>query len=157
MAADILVYRSEIVPVGQDQLPHIEIAQDIAGHFNNTYGTEVLVRPEPRLNEAAIVPGTDGRKMSKSYGNAIGIFESPGAVRKKVMSIRTDSTPVAAPKNPSACNVLALLRHFIDPAEMGEWVGWPINWRNGSNQHERGGPPWKGGRTISRIYWHRAQ
>ena len=123
MAADILVYRSEIVPVGQDQLPHIEIAQDIAGHFNNTYGTEVLVRPEPRLNEAAIVPGTDGRKMSKSYGNAIGIFESPGAVRKKVMSIRTDSTPVAAPKNPSACNVLALLRHFIDPAEMGEWVG----------------------------------
>ena len=92
-AADILIYRSNLVPVGRDQVQHIEMTQDMAGYFNNTYG-EVFVRPEPRLNAAMTIPGVDGRKMSKSYDNTIAIFDPPKAARKKIMSIKTDSTPV---------------------------------------------------------------
>ena len=117
MAADILIYRSDIVPVGKDQVQHIEMTQDMATHFNTTYKREVLKRPEPRLNEAQIVPGIDGQKMSKSYGNAINMFDPPEVTRKRVMSIKTDSTPVEAPKNPDTCNVFALYKLMATPQE----------------------------------------
>lgn len=120
MAADILIYRSNLVPVGKDQTQHVEMTQDMAGYFNTTYG-EVLVRPEPRFNETAIVPGVDGQKMSKSYGNTIDIFGEPKAMQKRIMSIKTDSTPVEAPKNPDTCTVFALLKLFATPAELAEW------------------------------------
>ncbi|MCK4659633.1 MAG: tryptophan--tRNA ligase [Phycisphaerae bacterium] len=120
MAADILIYDSDIVPVGRDQVQHIEMAQDMAGYFNNTYNCEALKRPEPRLNEAFIVPGIDGQKMSKSYGNTIDLFDSPKAVRKRIMSIKTDSTPVEAPKHPEQCNVFAILKLMASPEEVEE-------------------------------------
>jgi len=120
-AADILIYRSRLVPVGQDQKQHVEVAQDIQGKFNQIYG-DILVRPEPLIREeVAVVPGIDGRKMSKSYDNAIELFVPDKEVRKNVMSIVTDSTPVEAPKDPGRCNVMALLRLFADPAERAEW------------------------------------
>ncbi len=118
MAADILIYRSDLVPVGQDQVQHIEMTQDMAGHFNATYGREVLKRPEPKLNEAMIVPGMDGQKMSKSYGNTIELFDPPKKTRKRIMSIKTDSTPVEAPKDPEKCNVFALYRLMAEPDEV---------------------------------------
>ncbi|UCE60925.1 MAG: tryptophan--tRNA ligase [Phycisphaerales bacterium] len=117
MAADILIYRSDIVPVGQDQVQHIEMTQDMAGYLNRSVGREVLKRPEPRLNEAFIVPGIDGQKMSKSYGNTIDLFDPPGQTRKRIMSIKTDSTPVDAPKNPDTCNVFAIYRLLATPEE----------------------------------------
>ena len=99
-AADILLYRSDLVPVGQDQKQHIEMCRDIAQRFNHAYGEDLLVVPEPLIpEEAALVPGTDGRKMSKSYGNAIAMFASRKEIKKAVMSIVTDSTPVEAPKD----------------------------------------------------------
>ena len=102
MAADILLYRAELVPVGQDQKQHLEMTRDIALRFNNTYG-EVFVLPEPYiLEEVAVVPGIDGRKMSKSYGNTIRMFDGAKTIQQAVMSIVTDSTPVAEPKDPSA-------------------------------------------------------
>lgn len=120
-AADILIYRSHLVPVGQDQKQHVEIAQDIQTKFNQTYG-EILVRPEPLIRaEVAIVPGIDGRKMSKAYDNAIELFLPDKQVRKKIMSIVTDSTPVEDPKEPDRCNVMALLRLIAEPAERAEW------------------------------------
>jgi tryptophanyl-tRNA synthetase len=118
MAADILIYRSDWVPVGQDQVQHIEMTQDMAGYFNNTFGREVLKRPEPRLNEAMIVPGLDGQKMSKSYGNTINLFDPPQATRKRIMSIVTDSTPVEAPKAPTKCTVFALYKLLALPDEV---------------------------------------
>lgn len=121
MAADILIYRSNLVPVGKDQKQHIEFARDMAGYFNNTFGRDVLVLPEARFNEAAVVPGTDGQKMSKSYGNTIDIFGEPGPTRKRIMGIKTDSTPVEAPKNPETCNVFALLRLLASPEETVQW------------------------------------
>ncbi len=120
MAADILIYRSNVVPVGRDQKQHIEFARDMAGYFNNTYG-ETLVLPEPRFNEAAIVPGVDGQKMSKSYGNTIDLFGEPKAMQKRIMGIKTDSTPVEAPKDPDTCNVFALLKLLATPDETREW------------------------------------
>jgi len=120
MAADILIYRSHLVPVGRDQVQHIEMTQDMAGYFNTTF-REVFVRPEARLNDAAVVPGIDGQKMSKSYGNHIEIFGPPKEMRKKIMSIKTDSTPVEDPKDPTTCNVFALLRLMATPAETAEW------------------------------------
>lgn len=100
MAADILMYRSDIVPVGQDQKQHIEMTRDIAQRFNNTYGQEVFVLPEPYiLDDVAVVPGTDGRKMSKSYDNTIRPFWSKGKLKKAVMGVVTDSTPVEDPKD----------------------------------------------------------
>lgn len=120
-AADILVFDSDLVPVGADQKQHIEVTRDIAGYFNNTYG-EVFVIPKEYILEAvAVVPGIDGRKMSKSYNNTIEIFESESSVRKKVMSIVTDSTPVEAPKNPDKCNVFALLKLVASKEELAEW------------------------------------
>jgi len=121
MAADILIYRSTLVPVGKDQVQHIEMTQDMAGYFNNTF-REVFVRPEPLLGEAPVVPGVDGQKMSKSYGNTIDLFGEPQQVRKRIMSIKTDSTPVQDPKDPERCNVFALLRLLASPQETAEWA-----------------------------------
>jgi len=119
MAADILIYRADLVPVGKDQVQHIEMTQDMANYFNQTYKREVLKRPEPKLNEALIVPGIDGQKMSKSYGNAINLFDPPKETRKRIMSIKTDSTPVEAPKNPDTDNVFALYKLMATPEEVG--------------------------------------
>jgi tryptophanyl-tRNA synthetase len=112
MAADILLYQAELIPVGKDQKQHVEITRDIAERFNNVYG-ETFVLPEPLIPEdIAVIPGIDGQKMSKSYGNTINIFEDEKELKKKVMRIVTDSTPVEAPKNPDTCNVFALYRLF---------------------------------------------
>ena len=118
-AADILAYgradRGLVVPVGQDQKQNIEISRDLALRFNQTYGADVFPVPEAHiLDEVAVVPGVDGRKMSKSYGNTIGIFDEGKALKKRVMSIVTDSTPMEAPKDPDADNVFALIRLFAD-------------------------------------------
>jgi len=113
MAADILLYDSDLVPVGADQIQHIEVTRDIAQRFNSTYGGEFLHLPEARvLDSTAKVPGIDGEKMSKSYGNTIEIFEAPKAMRKKIMSIKTDSTPMEAPKNPDTCSIFTLYQLF---------------------------------------------
>lgn len=120
MAADILLFQSEIVPVGKDQKQHLEVARDIALKFNNTFG-ETFIIPEPAINEqTAIVPGLDGQKMSKSYGNTIPIFIEDKPLRKLVMSIQTDSTPVEEPKNPDTCNLYALLKLFMTPERLSE-------------------------------------
>lgn len=113
MAADILAYDSDVVPVGVDQVQHIEVTRDIAGRFNTTYQSEVFVLPQPRvLDQSAKVPGTDGEKMSKSYGNVIEIFLPEKKLRKTIMSIKTDSTPLEDPKDPETCSVFALYRLF---------------------------------------------
>lgn len=118
MAADILIYRSNLVPVGQDQVQHVEIAQDMAQSFNAAFGGDVLVRPEARLSEAPRVPGTDGQKMSKSYGNAIPIFASGKALKKAVNAIVTDSKdPKQGPLDPTTCNAFAIHALFATPAE----------------------------------------
>jgi len=118
MAADILIYRSDLVPVGEDQVQHVEMTRQMAGYFNNTVGREVLKRPQAKLNEAMVVPGIDGQKMSKSYGNTIDLFDPPKQVRKCIMSIKTDSTPLEAPKNPERCNVFALYKLMAGPDEV---------------------------------------
>lgn len=118
MAADILAYDSNLVPVGQDQIQHLEVTRDIAQRFNHLYKTEVFVLPEGHvLKETSKVPGTDGEKMSKSYGNTIGIFETPKKLRKKFMSIKTDSTPVEDPKDPDSCSVFDLYKLFANADE----------------------------------------
>ena len=120
-AADILAFHSELVPVGADQKQHIEVTRDIAGFFNNTYG-ELLTLPRDYILESvAVVPGIDGRKMSKSYDNTIGIFEPESSIRKKVMRMVTDSTPVEQPKDPDKCNIFALLKLVADENEIKEW------------------------------------
>ncbi|MHC4648333.1 MAG: tryptophan--tRNA ligase [Planctomycetota bacterium] len=120
-AADILIFKSHLVPVGADQKQHIEFTRDIAIRFNSIYG-EILTVPEAHILDAvAVVPGTDGQKMSKSYGNTIEIFEPENSVRKKVMRIVTDSTPVDQPKDPNKCNVFALLKLVASPKELAEW------------------------------------
>ena len=120
-AADILIYKSDLVPVGADQKQHIEVTRDIAGYFNNTYGEVFVIPKEYIIESVAVVPGIDGRKMSKSYDNTIEIFEPEESVRKKVMSIVTDSTPVEDPKNPDKCNVFALLKLVASKEEIAEW------------------------------------
>lgn len=114
MAADILLYQSERIPVGQDQKQHVEVARDIAIRFNNTYG-ETFVLPEPEIDpNLAVIPGVDGQKMSKSYGNTIDIFCTKEELRKSVMRIVTDSTPVEAPKDPDRCTLFAIYSLFLD-------------------------------------------
>jgi len=123
MAADILAYDSTIVPVGKDQVQHVEMAQDMAGYFNATYG-EVFVRPEFRLPESeamARVPGIDGEKMSKSYNNGIWIFEEGKALKKLVGRIQTDSRLAEEPKDPAGVLLMEFLALFLAPAELGEW------------------------------------
>ncbi len=117
MAADILAYGSDVVPVGQDQVQHVEMTQDMAEYFNNTYQCRVFRRPEYRLDKMAKVPGTDGQKMSKSYGNTIGIFSTGSELKKSVMGIVTDSTPLEEPKDPSKDTVYALYGLFATPEE----------------------------------------
>jgi len=120
-AADILIFNSELVPVGADQKQHIEVTRDIAIRFNNNYG-EILTLPKEYIIESvAVVPGLDGRKMSKSYGNTIEIFEAEESIRRKIMKIVTDSTPVEDPKDPEKCNVLALLRLVASADELADW------------------------------------
>jgi len=120
-AADILIYHSDIVPVGADQKQHIEVTRDIALRFNNAYGEIFTVPNEHIIESVAVVPGIDGRKMSKSYGNTIEIFEPEASVRKKIMKIVTDSLPVEEPKNPDKCNVFALLKLVASSDELSEW------------------------------------
>jgi tryptophanyl-tRNA synthetase len=109
MAADILLYDANFVPVGKDQIQHLEIAADIAKTFNHKLGKEVLIVPEALTdNRVMIVPGIDGQKMSKSYNNFINIFLPEKDLKKVVMSLVTDSTPLEAPKNPETCNAFRL-------------------------------------------------
>src|SRR6516162_5640772 len=116
MAADILIVRSNIVPVGRDQVQHIEMTQDMAGKFNRAY-REIFPIPEYHLDKESKVPGLDGQKMSKSYGNTIGVFAEGKSLRKTVMSIVTDSSTVADPKDPDRCNIFALYSLFATEEE----------------------------------------
>ena len=110
MAADIFIYDSDVVPVGKDQKQHIEVTRDLVVKFKYSIGP-TLKLPEPSIREeAAVIPGLDGEKMSKSYGNAIGIFEDQASLRKKIMSLKTDSTPVEAPEEAD--------RAFDDPCTL---------------------------------------
>lgn len=119
MTADIVLYDADFVPVGKDQRQHLEMARDIASSFNNTYG-ETFVVPEAKIEETVMtIPGTDGQKMSKSYGNIIDIFLPDKELRKQIMSIVTDSTPMEAPKNPEKDNVFAIYR-LVATAEQTE-------------------------------------
>ena len=115
-AADILLYDADVVPVGKDQKQHLEMARDIAVKLNETYG-EVVKLPEPEISEdLATIPGTDGQKMSKSYGNTLDLFGDEKVLRKRVMSVVTDSTPMEDPKPTEASNILALYR-LVAPRE----------------------------------------
>lgn len=117
MAADILLYHSDLVPVGQDQKQHLEMTRDMATSFNHNYGEEVFKLPEPYILESsAVVPGTDGRKMSKSYGNTIPMLATPKKTKKAVMGIVTDSTPMEDPKEPEGA-LYDLFKLFADKAE----------------------------------------
>jgi tryptophanyl-tRNA synthetase len=118
MAADILIYRSNVVPVGQDQVQHLEMTRDIAGYFNQTFGVNLFPLPVERLDVAAKVPGTDGQKMSKSYGNTIDIFAEGKPLKKSVMGIVTDSTPAEAPKDPEPRTPFQLYKLFATPDEI---------------------------------------
>ena len=120
MAADILIYDSDVVPVGKDQKQHIEITRDLAVKMNETFG-EIFRLPEPRIQAATeVVPGIDGQKMSKSYGNNIDIFGEEKETRKRVMSIVTDSTPVEAPKDPSKSTIFQLYSLVASKNEAAE-------------------------------------
>ncbi len=122
MAADILIVRANSVPVGQDQKQHVEVTRDIAQYFNNTYG-EVLTIPEPYIPESvATVPGRDGRKMSKSYNNTIGIFGTEEELRQQIFSIVTDSASVKEPKDPDRSVLYAILKLFCDAATQTYWA-----------------------------------
>ncbi|MEX0882250.1 MAG: tryptophan--tRNA ligase [Cyclobacteriaceae bacterium] len=118
MAADILLYGADIVPVGKDQLQHLEIARDIATTFNHRLGKELLTLPEPKFNEEVmIIPGTDGQKMSKSYHNYIDIFLPEKQLKKNINTIITDSTPLEEPKNPDTCTVYKLFSLIADKTD----------------------------------------
>lgn len=115
MAADILLYSADLVPVGKDQLQHLEMTRDIATTFNRIMEEEILTIPEARISEAVkIIPGTDGQKMSKSYNNYIDIFLPEKELKKNVNSIVTDSTPLEDPKDPDTCNVFKLYSLIAD-------------------------------------------
>lgn len=120
MAADILLYDAEIVPVGKDQLQHVEMTRDVASRFNSKMG-ETLVIPEAKISEETkYVPGIDGAKMSKSKGNIINLFLTDKQLRKQIMSIQTDSTPLEEPKNPDSCNVFNIYKLLASPEEVQE-------------------------------------
>jgi tryptophanyl-tRNA synthetase len=118
MAADILLYDANIVPVGKDQLQHIEITRDVASRFNHQMG-ETFVIPEAKIQEETMyIPGTDGNKMSKSRGNIINIFLDDKALRKQIMSIESDSTPLEEPKNPDTCKIFAIYKLVANETEI---------------------------------------
>jgi tryptophanyl-tRNA synthetase len=120
MAADILLFGSDVVPVGFDQKQHVEIARDIASVVNHTLGA-IFTVPEPLIrDEVKTIPGVDGRKMSKSYDNVLPILEPAPLVRKAVMKIVTDSKRPEDAKDPDTCNVFAIFRHFAEPARVEE-------------------------------------
>ena len=130
MAADILLYNSDVVPVGKDQKQHVEVTRDIAIKINEAFGRGLLKVPEPRIrDETAVVPGLDGQKMSKSYDNTIQLFEEPAALKKKIMGIQTDSTPVEAPKPTEGSTILALYKLVANAADYDAMVA----------DHQRGG------------------
>ncbi|MCC5916565.1 MAG: tryptophan--tRNA ligase [Cryomorphaceae bacterium] len=129
MAADILLYDANFVPVGKDQKQHLEITRDMAQALNNSCGEELLVMPEPLIREEVMtIPGTDGRKMSKSYGNTINIFGPAKTLKKQVMGIITDSTPLESPKNPDTCNVVTLYKLVATKNQIAEMEA---NYRKG--------------------------
>jgi tryptophanyl-tRNA synthetase len=138
MAADILIYKSNLVPVGQDQVQHIEIAQDMAQSFNAAFRREVFVRPEPRLSRTPKVPGTDGSKMSKSYNNAIPIFARGKRLKKIVGAIPTDSKDYTQePLDPSTCKVFALYELFATEDEKHEMIQRYVNDRSFGYGHAK--------------------
>ncbi len=120
MSADILAYDADLVPVGEDQVQHIEVCRDLARSFNHHFGETFTLPKAFVLNDSARVPGTDGEKMSKSYGNTIGIFEDPKVVRKKIMRIQTDSRPMEEPKDPQSCHLFQLYSLFADPQQRSD-------------------------------------
>ena len=129
MASDILLYDAEIVPVGKDQKQHLEMTRDMAKAFNHTYG-ETLIEPESRIDERVmIIPGTDGQKMSKSYNNFINIFLPDKKLRKQVMGIQTDSTPMEAPKDPTSCNVFKIYKLLASQEQTNNME---LNYRGGN-------------------------
>jgi tryptophanyl-tRNA synthetase len=129
MAADILLYDAEIVPVGKDQLQHLEMTRDVAARFHAKVG-ETFVMPEGKVRtDTMLVPGTDGGKMSKSKNNIINLFLDDKPLRKQIMSIQTDSTPLEEPKNPDTCNLFALYKLLASPEQIAEMRG----------NYERGG------------------
>ncbi|MFL2860654.1 MAG: tryptophan--tRNA ligase [Pontiellaceae bacterium] len=120
MAADILAVNATVVPVGRDQKQHVEVTRDVATRFNNAFG-EVFLMPEPSIRETvAVVPGIDGKKMSKSYHNTIEIFDSGKPLKKRIMKILTDSKELEDVKDPDTCNVFALYKLFADEAAQAE-------------------------------------
>lgn len=123
MAADILMYDSDVVPVGKDQKQHVEVTRDIAIKMNETFGAGLFKLPTPRIREeTAVVLGPDGRKMSKSYGNTIPLFEEPGKLKKSIMGIKSDSTPVEDPKPIEGSNILAMYKLFASEADYNTMV-----------------------------------
>jgi tryptophanyl-tRNA synthetase len=129
MASDILLYDAHIVPVGKDQKQHLEITRDLASSFNHKYG-ETFVLPESKISESVMtIPGTDGRKMSKSYGNVIDVFLPKKQLKRQIMGIQTDSTPLEDPKDPESCNVFALYKLLATPAQIEELAA---NYRGGN-------------------------
>ncbi len=130
MAADILIYNSDVVPVGRDQKQHVEVTRDIAIKMNEAFGEGLLKLPQPRINEeTAVIPGLDGQKMSKSYDNTIQLFEELPALKKKIMGIKTDSTPVESPKSTKDSSILALYKLVASQADYQTMIA----------DHERGG------------------
>jgi tryptophanyl-tRNA synthetase len=131
MAADILLFQTDLVPVGKDQIQHVEITCDIAENFNRTYGETFTLPRYLVKQESAIVPGLDGRKMSKSYGNTIPLFASSKELQKLIMKIKTDSTPPDSPKDPNTSTLFVLYREFASPEQVEEMrrkyragIGW---------------------------------
>ncbi|WP_307905435.1 tryptophan--tRNA ligase [Haliovirga abyssi] len=120
MASDILIYNSDIVPVGKDQKQHVEMARDIAIKFNSIYGDIFKLPKELIKDTMAVVPGIDGQKMSKSYNNTIEMFAPKKSLKKQIMKIVTDSTPLEEPKNPDICNVFALYKLFATETQLEE-------------------------------------
>jgi len=118
MASDIMMYDADFVPVGKDQMQHLEMTRDIGGSINHTLGKEILIIPEAKIQEnTKLVPGIDGQKMSKSYGNDINIFETDKKLRKRIMKIVTDSKGVDEPKDPDSCNVYNIYKLLASPEQ----------------------------------------
>jgi len=123
MAADIILYDADVVPVGADQKQHLEIARDIAVRMNHVYGEGTVVVPEPLITNAPTVPGSDGRKMSKSYGNTIPLFAPTKALRSAILKVKSDSTPLETPKEPEGALVYELYKLVASPEQISELAG----------------------------------